>query len=39
VTESGMVDDDLIGDLHASAEYRRHLIAVMIRRGVAAALV
>lgn len=38
VNESEMDEDHLISDLHASAEYRRHLIAVMIRRGVAAAL-
>ena len=31
-------DTDLIGDIHASAQYRAHLIKVMTRRAVAAAL-
>ena len=30
-------DDDLNEDLHASAEYRAHLVTVMARRAVAAA--
>ena len=29
--------DDLNGDIHASPEYRAHLIGVMARRAVAAA--
>jgi carbon-monoxide dehydrogenase medium subunit len=31
-------DDDMIADLHGSAEYRAHLCAVMARRAVQAAL-
>ena len=30
-------DDDLNSDIHASAEYRAHLITVMAKRAVAAA--
>jgi aerobic carbon-monoxide dehydrogenase medium subunit len=28
--------DDLVSDLHASADYRAHLVGVMARRAVAA---
>jgi aerobic carbon-monoxide dehydrogenase medium subunit len=30
--------DDLVGDIHASAEYRAEMVRVMARRAVAAAL-
>jgi carbon-monoxide dehydrogenase medium subunit len=32
-----VADDDLNTDIHASAEYRAHLITVMAKRAVAAA--
>ncbi|GAB5467040.1 MAG: xanthine dehydrogenase family protein subunit M [Rhodospirillales bacterium] len=37
VGESGADVGDLNSDIHASAEYRKHLIAVMAKRAVAAA--
>lgn len=37
VTDGAVAADDLVSDLHADAEYRAHLIAVMTRRAVAAA--
>lgn len=37
ISESGAEEADLNSDSHASAEYRKHLIAVMARRAVAAA--
>jgi carbon-monoxide dehydrogenase medium subunit len=38
IAKSKVSPDKLIGDLHASAEYRSHLINVMAQRAVAAAL-
>ncbi len=37
VPESGVSEDTLMSDMHAAADYRKHLIAVMARRAVAAA--
>lgn len=38
VTLDAIAEDDLIGDIHAAPDYRRHLIGVMARRAVAACL-
>lgn len=37
IDESGADETDINADIHASAEYRKHLIAEMARRAVAAA--
>lgn len=37
ITGSGISAGDLLSDIHASAEYRAHLITVMAKRAVAAA--
>jgi carbon-monoxide dehydrogenase medium subunit len=37
VASIAVPDDDLNSDIHASAEYRAHLITVMAKRAVAAA--
>lgn len=37
VTGSGISAGDMLSDIHASAEYRAHLITVMAKRAVAAA--
>ncbi len=37
VAEIGIPDDDLNGDIHASPEYRAHLVTVMAKRAVAEA--